>query len=344
MSNSSLKQINDTVIVRELGQSIGNFEGEPMEFHNSLIRAEICHMDPSNHIGTNLSPTSLHDEGIQSHTNLSQPKNVRSRKLALELDTIDAHEIQSSMMNTNTTTIIEEDTNHILNDEHSISSHQTPRLVQSRVQYYGRCSSKCHLLLSNIPSRYIPYSVGRFIILCPVIYRMSSKGIVGPHWYGVIVAYFILFYASYNFIPASWNQIGPLSGMICILFTLITSLALLLTSCTDPGIVQPMKLKRQKRNTFLRRYELLQVDDEEDLDVEDQEECNMIFEDMKNRDWRYCGTCDVFQPPGKDTGCFFLVCNWKEFNCNCLPLGAVHCPFCQVCIEGYDHHCPWYVF
>jgi len=34
--------------------------------------------------------------------------------------------------------------------------------------------------------------------------------------------------------------------------------------------------------------------------------------------WRYCDLCSVYQPPS-----------------------AVHCLECNVCIEGYDHHCPW---
>jgi len=33
------------------------------------------------------------------------------------------------------------------------------------------------------------------------------------------------------------------------------------------------------------------------------------------RGWRYCDLCSCHQPPG-----------------------AVHCPDCNVCIEGYDHH------
>ena len=36
------------------------------------------------------------------------------------------------------------------------------------------------------------------------------------------------------------------------------------------------------------------------------------------RGWRYCDLCSLYQPPD-----------------------AVHCPDCNVCIEGYDHHCPW---
>lgn len=32
----------------------------------------------------------------------------------------------------------------------------------------------------------------------------------------------------------------------------------------------------------------------------------------------YCGSCQMIQ-----------------------PAKAGHCQFCMICIEGYDHHCPW---
>jgi len=34
--------------------------------------------------------------------------------------------------------------------------------------------------------------------------------------------------------------------------------------------------------------------------------------------WRYCDLCESYRPPD-----------------------AVHCASCDVCIAGYDHHCPW---
>jgi len=34
--------------------------------------------------------------------------------------------------------------------------------------------------------------------------------------------------------------------------------------------------------------------------------------------WRYCDHCESYRPPD-----------------------AVHCSSCDVCISGYDHHCPW---
>ena len=267
---------------------------------------DASHVDP--HSNANLSPISLHKSDYPSHHNSSEIKSIKYRKAVLELETIDFNE-PSFPINNNL--LLEED-NHMVAE----STSPTP---SSRFIPLCCCPTISQSPFTILPSRYIPYKVGRFIVLCPSIYRTTSKGIIGPHWYGVIVAYSILFYASYHFIIASWKEIGPWSGMICILLTLVTTTTLFLTSCSDPGIVRPMSRKQLKRNAFHGRYELVHVnaDDEE----EEDEEQNMIFEDMKDRDWRYCGSCDVFQPPG-----------------------AVHCPFCAVCIEGYDHHCPWYVF
>jgi hypothetical protein len=80
--------------------------------------------------------------------------------------------------------------------------------------------------------------------------------------------------------------------------------------------VRPVNRKRLEQSICGGRYEQVNLDD--DTTTLDDMDSNVIFEDTNNRDWRYCGLCDVFQPPG-----------------------AVHCPFCQVCIDGYDHHCPW---
>jgi DHHC palmitoyltransferase len=41
------------------------------------------------------------------------------------------------------------------------------------------------------------------------------------------------------------------------------------------------------------------------------------YHHARSRHWTYCDLCYSFRPPG-----------------------TVHCSTCQVCIAGYDHHCP----
>ena len=47
------------------------------------------------------------------------------------------------------------------------------------------------------------------------------------------------------------------------------------------------------------------------------------YHHARSRHWTYCDHCESFRPPG-----------------------TVHCSTCQVCIAGYDHHCPvsFYLF
>lgn len=42
------------------------------------------------------------------------------------------------------------------------------------------------------------------------------------------------------------------------------------------------------------------------------------YHNARTRFWTFCDFCESFRPPG-----------------------TVHCSTCQVCIGGYDHHCPW---
>lgn len=42
------------------------------------------------------------------------------------------------------------------------------------------------------------------------------------------------------------------------------------------------------------------------------------YHHARSRHWTYCDHCESYRPPG-----------------------TVHCSSCQVCIAGYDHHCPW---
>jgi len=42
------------------------------------------------------------------------------------------------------------------------------------------------------------------------------------------------------------------------------------------------------------------------------------YHHARSRHWTYCDHCESFRPPG-----------------------TVHCSTCQVCVAGYDHHCPW---
>ena len=44
----------------------------------------------------------------------------------------------------------------------------------------------------------------------------------------------------------------------------------------------------------------------------------LTLPDPLPRTWKYCEFCDFYQPPR-----------------------AVHCPDCNVCIAGFDHHCVW---
>lgn len=147
-----------------------------------------------------------------------------------------------------------------------------------------------------------PTKIGNTIVLNTFLYNKTKKCIVGPHWFGLLFTSSLLGVASYHFIPKA-KSIGTITYMTCILLTTLAFVTLVFVGLSDPGIVMSTKhfndaaaSKGQYQNLLLQQQQ----------------------EEGEEQGWRYCGTCDVYQPPK-----------------------AAHCPDCNVCIDGYDHHCPW---
>ena len=123
--------------------------------------------------------------------------------------------------------------------------------------------------------------------------------------FGPICTATLLISATIYYVPRAFNNIGPISSIICLLFYSIALASLLVVSCTDPGIVRAgggldNAAVGGGRN---HSYSGLPTSD---------------MTAARRGGWRYCDLCSVYQPPN-----------------------AVHCPECNVCIMGYDHHCPW---
>jgi hypothetical protein len=91
--------------------------------------------------------------------------------------------------------------------------------------------------------------VGSSTIVCPGIYARSGWGIIGPHSFGPPCVVAVILSASYGFIHRALTKVGPITGSICILWTLMICYHLINTAYRDPGIVrekneQPTKAHR----------------------------------------------------------------------------------------------------
>lgn len=108
-----------------------------------------------------------------------------------------------------------------------------------------------------------------------------------------------------------WAQVDPVMPVVTALLFVSTILFLLLTSCTDPGIIP--------------RRELQYVTSGLIKEVADATACaplnrvNITFtQQMDNDGYRWCPTCKIVRPPR-----------------------ASHCRVCDNCVLRFDHHCPF---
>ena len=144
--------------------------------------------------------------------------------------------------------------------------------------------------------------LGNVFIWSPRCFNQFGFGVIGPHWFGPICVVGLETIATFYYYPLAKNNVGAISAVICVMFYILGLFSLSLVSCSDPGIVN--RLEDEINETVGKNGYATVPKTERNITA--------------RAGWRYCDLCSVYQPPG-----------------------AMHCPECNVCVEGYDHHCPW---
>lgn len=129
--------------------------------------------------------------------------------------------------------------------------------------------------------------MGNIHIVFPRLYATAGGlGVSGPHWFGPPCVVGIILFASYYFIyECSWKKNLYMTSATCTVLCITTLYNLINAAYRDPGVIV---------------------------------KGGLALPDPVPRSYRWCETCNYFQPPT-----------------------AAHCPDCNVCVAGFDHHCVW---
>jgi DHHC palmitoyltransferase len=95
------------------------------------------------------------------------------------------------------------------------------------------CQSSTRCYCCSSPER-----VGNMRIVFPSCFTRHGWGIMGPHWFGPPIVLVILGVGAHYFTRQAWDQVGPISAALCLLWTACTVYYLVKTAYSDPGLVQ----------------------------------------------------------------------------------------------------------
>lgn len=132
----------------------------------------------------------------------------------------------------------------------------------------------------------------------------------------------IMIPSAFYFIVCSgylWTHVSRMLPLLTGLVLLSTVILLLLTSCTDPGILPRRELQMAVAGL---QEEVATATGTEDMeltvDPETSEPTCHLTEEQESLGYRWCPTCKVVRPPR-----------------------ASHCRDCNNCVLTFDHHCPF---
>eukprot|EP00931_Biecheleriopsis_adriatica_P018507 TRINITY_DN12952_c0_g1_i3.p1 TRINITY_DN12952_c0_g1~~TRINITY_DN12952_c0_g1_i3.p1 ORF type:complete len:374 (+),score=25.65 TRINITY_DN12952_c0_g1_i3:59-1180(+) len=149
--------------------------------------------------------------------------------------------------------------------------------------------------------------------------------VTGPQidfWYNVCAWSFIVIPTGFYFIVCSkylWQRVSIWLPILTALVLFSTVFFLLLTSCTDPGILPRQQLRQAipglEEEVIAR---LGAISSTVQFDPETAEPFCLLTESDAQLGYRWCHTCKVVRPP----------------RCS-------HCNDCDNCVLMFDHHCPF---
>lgn len=195
----------------------------------------------------------------------------------------------------------------------------------------GPVPTGCGALLSaaSAASQGPPQALPRVFEVWPHLHvksRFICKGrcLMGPKidhkenccaWTCIVVPSGCYFYFCAGYL---WHAVHPLLPLCTGVILLSTIALLLLTSCTDPGIIPPHTLQALVPSLVEEVAAVTGMRPPVVDEATGKVLCPISKEEQERTECKWCETCLVVRPPR-----------------------ASHCPDCNSCVMVFDHHCPF---